>query len=427
MRYNLALFILFIMAFSFAFSAWEETLRVYAMDTANRPVEGANITISYQKAQFPIYKNQNFDGQMSLLTNAQGYADFKIYNTVPNVTYELRYYYVEMNYSNLYKKDKINCTSIGDTCHPKEFTHLFTLNTYRVNLNIKDQSDRPIEGALISYNSHTYTTGPTGKLHVTVPQNTDFIIVVDYESSKRTIKQKMEREDKNVDVIFNRYNVKYQIINDKGTAIPAEVILNEEIKNTDENGYVLFEGIIASEINVFVRFENGSREFTEAINQDINKVFVMDMTPPVISNVFHEISKPKNVIFINAKVVDPNTYGTGLRTSSPVKLRYKVGSAGWKTVEMYVTGKDAFQATIPYENELIMYEIEAIDAQENIQKYNGKIDKEGTDKPIDNGTITDPIIIPNDGGEIDFTTILIVAVVIIIIAFIGYKFYSGEL
>lgn len=415
------------MAFSFVFSTWEDTIRVYAVDTANRPIEGVNITISYQKAQFPIYKDENFDGKVSLLTNAQGYADFKIYNVVSNLTYEMRYYYIEMNYDKLYKKDKVTCSSMGSTCHPREYTHLFELNAYRVNLNIKDQSDRPIEGALVSYNTNTYTTGSTGKLYVTVPDKTQYIIVVDYEGSKRTLKETIEKQDKSVDVVFNRYNVRYQIVDDMGTSIPSEVILNDVIKNTDENGYVLFEGIVASEINVFVRFENGSREFTESIGQDVNKMFIIDMNPPTLSNVFHEIDKAKNVIFINAKVVDPNMYGTGLRPSSPVKLRYKVGTAGWKTVEMYVTGKDAFQATIPYENELIMYEIEAIDAQENIQKYNGKIDKEGTDNPIDNGTTTDPIIIPTNGEGLDFTTLLIIAVVVIIIAFVGYKFYSGEL
>ena len=415
------------MAFSFVFSTWEETTRVYAVDKANRPIEGVNITLTYQKEQFPIYNEANFDGKVSQLTNAQGYADFKIYNLVEDVRYEMRYYYIEMNYSKLYKKEKVTCSGLGDLCHPREYIHSFYLDAYRVNLNIKDQSDRPIEGALVTYNSNTYTTGQTGKLYVTVPENTQYVIVVDYEGSKRTLKETIERQDKTADVVFNRYNVKYQITDDKGTAIPAEVILNDQIKNTDEQGYVLYEGIVASEISVFVRFENGSREFNEGISQDINKILVMDLTPPTITNVFHEIDKPKNIIFINGKVVDPNTYGTGLRTSSPVKLRYKVGSAGWKTVEMYVTGKDAFQATIPYENELIMYEIEAIDAQENIQKYNGKIDKETTDKPVDNGTTTDPIIIPNDSGGIDFTTLLIIAVVVIIIAFVGYKFYTGEL
>jgi len=429
MRFNLALFILFIMAFSFVFSTWEDTIRVYAVDNSNRPIEGATIKVTYQKNQFPIYKDTGFDGESILLTNSEGYADFIINNNVQSVTYEIRYYYIEVSYGTLNKKEKVTCNSMGATCHPREYLHTFTLNTNRVNLNIKDQSGRGIEGAKVSYGGNIYTTDSTGKMFVTIPQNTDFVIVVDYNENKRTVKDKMLKVDKNVDVTFNRYNVQYRIINDEGTNLNAEVILNEEIKQTDEEGMVLFEGIIGNEIDVFVRFENGSREFKSAINQDINTILVMDLAPPVITNVFHEIDVNKNIIFVNAKVTDPNTYGTGLRSASPVKMRYKIGEEGWKTIEMYTTGKDAFQGTIPYEDSHILYEIEAIDAQDNIQKYNGKIDKQGTNSSVNNETdVDDPVIDePKGEGFINTNTLIIGGVILLIIAFIGYKFYTGEI
>jgi hypothetical protein len=428
MKFNLTLFILLILASAFVYSAWSEDLRVYAADAKNRPIEGVTITVAYQKAQFPIYTGMSYDGLVSQKTNAQGYADFEIHNTVTDVTYELRYYYIEMSYSGLTKIDKITCPLMGTKCHPNEKTHLFTLDTHRVNLNIKDQSGRPVEGALVTYNENTFTTSSTGLISLNIPQNTEFIVVVDYGGSKRTVRDTVAREDKNIDVTFDRYNVRYRIINDEGVPLNSEVILNDIIKQTDEDGYVLFEGITGNQLNVFVRFDEGSREFTSAINQDINTNLIMDMTPPTITNAFHQIDEDKNLIFVNAKVVDPNTYASGLRSVSPVKMRYRIGDGGWKTIEMYTTGKDAFQGTIPYENQLIMYEIEAIDAQENIQKFNGKIEGGNNTNSDNNQTTTDPIVIePSGEGFINTTTLIIAGVIVLIIAFIGYKFYTGEI
>ena len=106
MRFNLALFILFIMAFSFVFSTWSEDIRVYAVDGKNRYIEGVTITITYQKDQFPIYTTTGFDGLVTQETNAQGYADFEINNNVQSASYEIRYYYIQMDYGKLTKKEK---------------------------------------------------------------------------------------------------------------------------------------------------------------------------------------------------------------------------------------------------------------------------------------------------------------------------------
>jgi len=427
MRFNLALFIMIIIASAFVFSAWEENVRVYVVDGKNRPIEGATIRITYQKEQFPIYTGMSYDGDVTQQTNAQGYADFEIYNIVTNPTHELRYYYIDMSYSSLSDNVKVDCPLMGSTCHTGQHLKTFKINTNKVTLNIKDQSERPIEGALVTYGGNEYITGSTGKISINVPQSTDFIAVVDFGENKRTVKDSVAKEDKNIDVTFDRFSVRYRVINDEGVPLNAEVIVNDEIKQTNEDGYVLFEGITGNQLNVFVRFDEGSREFTYTINQDIDKVLVMDMTPPSITNVFHEIDKDKNVIFVNAKVVDPNTHGTGLRSISPVRMRYKIGESGWKTIEMYTTSKDAFQGTIPYENELILYEIEASDTQENIEKYNGRIEKEDINDPPQNGE-EDPIITePSGEGFINSTTLIIGGVIVLIIAFIGYKFYTGEI
>lgn len=428
MRFNLALFIMLIIASAFVFSAWQEDVRVFVVDGNNRPIEGATIRITYQREQFPIYTGMSLDGDVTQQTNAQGYADFNLHNVVTNPTHELRHYFIDMSYSTLTNSVRINCALMGADCNPGQKIHTFKINTNRVTLNIKDQSGRAIEGALVTYGGNEYITGPTGRISINIPQNTQFVAVVDFGESKRTVRDSVAREDKNIDVIFDRFSVRYRIINDEGVALDAEVIVNDEIKQTDENGVVIFEGITGTQIEVFVRFDEGSREFTYTINQDIDRVLVMDMTPPTITNVFHQIDKDKNIIFVNAKVFDPNPHGTGLRSISPVRMRYKIGDAGWRTVEMYTTGKDAFQATIPYENQLILYEIEASDSQENIERYNGRIEREGEDKPIENGENGEPIFIePPTGGFINTTTLIIGGVIILIIAFIGYKFYTGEL
>jgi len=341
MKFNLALLFMLIFTSTFIYSAWQQDIRVFTVDGINRPIEGAEVTITYQRERFPIYTQFGYDGEVIQKTNSQGYADISIFNRVTDARYETRYFYIEIEYDGLTtRREKINCPLMGSTCFPNEYIHKVTLNTQRVTLNVKDQSGRAIENALVTYNEKQYYTDSNGRIVFNIPQNRDIIMVIDYGESKRTVRDKIVREDKTIDVTFDRFNVKYRIINDEGVAIPSEVILNDEIKQTDENGYVLFEGIVGNQIEVFVRFDEGSRELIEPINQDIDRVLVMDMTPPSITNIFHEVDVPKNVVFINAKIVDPNPHGTGLRTMNPVRLRYRIGDGGWRTVEMYTIGRD---------------------------------------------------------------------------------------
>ncbi|MGB9635108.1 MAG: carboxypeptidase-like regulatory domain-containing protein [Candidatus Micrarchaeia archaeon] len=425
--------VLILLTCSVVFASWTEKVEVHAVDAKNRPLKGAVISVSYQKNNFPVTES-SLDGRFNVTTNETGMVLLSFSNQVQVPEYEERYYILRAYYQDetSTQEEKIKCTSMGPRCHDTQpFLKTFFFDAYRIEITVMDQNGEPIEGADVYIGSQHYQTGSDGKVWINSLNGKPYSITVEYAGKKRTITGSISGKDAEINVAFPRYDIKFRVIDDNGYAVSSEVLLDGMSAKADENGYVYFNNVIADNVQVMLRYANGVKRYNITLTGNIDTELVVDERPPTITSVNKEINEKMNAIFISASVKDPGVKASGLRDTDPIRLRYKVGEEGWKSIQMYTIGKDAYQASIPlvYDTK-IYFEIEAYDKQENANSYTDYITVKKGDKGAGEPIVGDqkpPENATGERGGVDIITLIAGIVIFIVILLIIYKKYTGEI
>ncbi|MCX8199873.1 MAG: hypothetical protein N3G76_00195 [Candidatus Micrarchaeota archaeon] len=427
----LAALLVLLFAAPVLFASWTEKIEVHVVDKMDRPISGATVTLLYQKSSFPVTSDESsLDGRIILKTNESGKLIIQFANMVTTPESEVRFYIIKANYSTLRQQsEKILCSSMGATCHDKlPYLKTFTFDAYRTNIVVQDQNGKPIEGAKVYSSGNEYTTGKDGKIWVTVPNGATYTIVIEYGGKKRTITGKINDADDFKTVVFNRYDLRFRVLNDKGEVVPADVLLDGKTVRTDELGYVKFTDILSDNIEVFVRYDKGFRTYNFALTGNLDSELIIDEGEPAVSISSKTADEKSNAIFISVVASDPNPKSSGLRAAEPVILKYNAGD-GWKSITMYQTGKGTYQATIPlvYDKQILL-EISAYDSQGNMRTITDsiKITKEDGSSSGNGGT-QQPGTGEVKGGGLDMATLAAGIVVVLIVLIILYKKYTGEI
>ena len=412
---------------SLLYSTWHENLVVHVVDESNRPIQYANVTIHFQKQDFPITSDDELDGVVSKLTDKNGKASFSFGNYVDNPMYELRYYIVDVNYVGLHKNEKVLCSSFSENCHDKTNLLKYDLRTKMLKVKVQDQDGLAISGAKVYYDSFDWTTPSSGEVSIAIPMLSSYTVLVEYGGKKRTLEDRMGNEDVEQKVQFQRYNIKLHVIDDEGNPLSSEVMIGDQVQNTDENGYVLFENVVDSVVNVMVRFEGGFKEISLPVSSSSTIDLVVDNTPPKIEHVNWDADEEKKAVVVSASLYDPGARATGLDQTRPAELRYNVEGEGWRVAQMYPAGKGVYKASIPLlYNKHIAFEIVAYDDQGNSASYSNELYIEGTED-VSSGSNENA----NDGGNEESASnggnnLWLYVVIGLLIALIAYKKYTGE-
>jgi|GEM_PF-3490153 len=424
---SLCLVLLFASALS---ATWYEQVEAHVVDSLNRPLKGAVVSVLYQKNNFPITE-ETLDGSFNMTTNESGKLILSFSNNVDNPAYETRYYVVKALYSGQEKSEKITCGSLGSKCHDNlPFLKTFSFSAYRINIKVQDQNGEPIEDAQVSFDGQEYRSDASGSVWVSAIDGKKYTAVVEYAGKKRTFSGSVHGADVNEVAIIPRYDVRLRIIDDYGSILQSDVMLNGESKHTDDAGYVSFQNVISDNVEIILRNAGGFRQFNLSLYDNVDMEVVLDGTPPTISQVSKKVDAVQKAVFISAAVIDPGSKASGLRTVDPLRFRYKAGNDGWKSIQMYQIGKDAFQATIPLEYDTpINYEIEAFDEQGNENIYAGNFTVESGVTVKDNETISENVTAtPTDEkGGVDVVTLIAGVLIAVVILLLLYKKYTGEI
>ncbi|MEM4332321.1 MAG: hypothetical protein QW500_03510 [Candidatus Micrarchaeia archaeon] len=413
------------------FAEWTEKIEIHVVDKLDRPINGAVVTVLYQKHSFPVTSDESsLDGKIVMKTNESGKLVIPFANMVNTKESEIRFYIVKANYStSKQQSEKILCSSMGPTCHDNQpYLKTFTFDAYRVNILVLDQNGKPIEGAMVYSGGNEYATSKDGKVWVTVPNGATYTIVVEYGGKKRTLTGKISGSDDQKTVTFNRYTVRFRVLNDKGELVPAEVLLDGKIAHTDEQGYVEFADILSDNIDIFLRYGRGSRNYNFALTGNLDSELIVDESEPAVSISGKTVDEKSNAIFISVVASDPNPKSSGLRTSEPVILKYNAGE-GWRTVAMYQTGKGTFQTTIPivYDKQILL-EVSAYDAQGNSRTITDSITASKEAKPgTENENTQQSSGGAGESSGLDMVTLAGGVIVVLIVLIILYKKYTGEI
>jgi len=428
MRSSLSLVLLLVFTASL-FAIWTENVQVYAVDKASRPINGVNIVILYQKNSWPITNDDSsFDGVAVFKTDKSGKVTYTFSDMVDTPTNQIFYYKVKANFSKENKEQKITCVNLEGKCHDTQpYPVTFTFDAYRVNIHVQDQNDLPLEGAAVYTASGNYTTDENGNVWVSVPNGATYSMIVEYGGKKRTITGKISSKDENVAVTLSRFNVRFRVLNDKGEVVPADILVNGETKHTDENGYVEFKNILSDSIGVYLRYSGGVREYNLSLTSNVDQELIVDDTPPVITISQKKADTKQKIITVGVVVTDPNPKASGLRSVEPVILKYNSGE-GWKTISMYQTGKEKFEATVPLVFDTkILFEITAYDNQNKMSTISDSIQVKSEEGQQVANNITPENDSEKQGGELDIFTLAAGIVIVLIVLLIIYKKYIGEI
>ncbi len=412
---------------SLLYSTWHENLVIHVVDELNRPIQYANVTIHFQKQNYPITSDDELDGVVSKLTDANGRASFSFGNYVDNPQYELRFYIVDVNYVGLHKSEKVLCSSFSENCHDKTNLLKYNLRTKRLTVKVQDQDNLPISGADVYYDSFEWTTPSSGEVSIAIPMMSSYTVLVEYGGKKRTLEGRMGGDDVEQKVQFQRYNIKLHVIDDEGSPLPCEVMIGDQVKNTDDNGYVIFENVVDSVVSVMVRYEGGFKEISLPVSASSTIDLVVDNNAPKIEHVNWDTNEERKAVIVSASLYDPGARATGLDQSRPAELRYNVEGEGWRTAQMYPAGKGVYKASIPLVyNKHIAFEIVAYDNQGNSASYSNELYLEG-EEDISTGSNEDSTDKESDEPSSNGGNNLWLYVVIgLLIALIAYKKYTGE-
>lgn len=454
MRQSILLLISLLLC-SFALAAWIETYEVHVVDKMGRPISGAAVTAFYQKSTYytSLPAAEALDGKSTLYTNESGKVVHTIYNQVDSGQdelvkvganesywkdkYEVRSYYLRANYSGVVQTVKIDCNREGPNCHDTfPYLKTFTIDAYRIYIYARDQRGAPIEGAAVSIAGQYLTTDRNGIAWASAVNGRTYDISVSYGGMTRSGTVRALGADANFTPLFYRYDVRLRVIDDKGTPIGSDVLLNGMVRHTDENGYVEFKGISTDSVRAIVRYADGFREYDIKLTDNLDMDVVVDRTAPLIQGVSEKADQKQNIIVISAVISDPGTYASGMNPSEPARLRYNIDGLGWSSINMYPIGPSTYQATIPLEyGKTINYEIEAFDAQNNAASYTKAISFKKESTPSSNGSSS---TLPEDGTvkpsqplerthNIDMMALIAGIVIVGIVLLILYKKYTGEI
>ncbi len=410
------------------FATWHENLVAHVVDEENRPIPYANVSVKYQKANFPIPNDASLDGFIWKLTDQNGRAQFSFGNYVEDPVGELRYYIISAEYAGLHKTEKVPCSSFSDNCHPNQYIYTFKFRTKQLKLSVEDQDGYPISGADVYFGDYHWTTPASGSVVIPVPVLSSYKVVVEFKGRKRTLEDRMGNEDVSQTVRFRRYNVILHVIDDNGNPVSADVMVGSETKKTDSNGDVQFFDVVDDVLDVLVRYEGGFKELSLPISGDSKKLdLVIDNTEPLIENVQWNSDEGKGAIIVSATITDPGEFASGLDPVHPAKLQYNVEGEGWRSVDMYSVGKHVYQASIPLvKGKHIAFEVSAYDGQGNSKSYSDELflesdsmGDESNDSSVDS---SDSAAETKKGGN----NLLLYGIIGLIVALIAYKKYTGE-
>ncbi len=344
---------------------WTEHVIVYAYDKANRPIQGAEIEIKYQREKFPI-TTENFDGSLTGTTNADGAFQATFYNQVYAEDKTLRQYVVFAKYFGKYNSTTITCTSPEklNCSFAQPNTISLSLPVYRASITATDQNNIALKDVIVTTAQLEAKTDASGKTFFELPEKQAFEVTGVYKGLSKKVSVKLEK-DANISLVFPLYNVLLRITDENGNALDALATLGSESKQTRGIREISFNWLALRNATLTVEARGKTKKYELAIDKDLTKEITFDGTPPKISGVELKENAEGKLDF-TARVADEGIKAAGLKEESPVTANYSTGGA-WSTTQMYPLGDGKFKATLqkPNPGETIKARVIAADAEGN--------------------------------------------------------------
>ena len=387
-------------------AGFEDTLHIKVIDRQYRPIEGAEVTVTYQKDQTT--------GKGYITTNPQYTGpDGKVTETVRNIEQFDNRVDCEIAITAAYDGLVVE-EEVGANSHAAEIILRFE-DAYLLSLKVVDRFGQPIANASVRINEMYRNTSESGYVGIIVNQGT-VDIAVPYLHGVLT--EELEITEDTVYTLQARvYPFKLSVVDDLGMPLAAEI-------NVDGDEYY-GTGVEIAEMALptpEVTITYGSLEKRVPVNlaEETQYTVSFDLTPPQISNI--EVVRDENDLKITFFIKDPNGLASGVDLDETT-VTYSVGGVTQTAVPYAESGAYAVEMPAPPDNSLLRFTITTHDKEGNMNTVNGEylVTPEEEEPP------------PAEDGEGEATeesgdnTLLIIVgvVVVLIVAYAIWSYVRG--
>lgn len=377
-----------------------DTLNIKVIDYKYRPIEGAAVTVTYQKDQTT--------GKGYVTTNAQYTgADGMVTETIRNIEVFQGRVACDITISAEYDGKTVTRKLTAQN-HPVE-TQVRFETVYLLNLQVVDRFGQPLSNTSIRVNEMYRNTSNSGTVAILVNKGV-VDVAVPYLSG--VISEKITVNDDLYYVLQARiYSMKIKVVDDQGQPLVADIYVeNNEYRGSEAD---VPEIALA---NPIVKVVYGSLEKEIPVNLVEKSEYTVsfDLTPPEIRNI--EVKGKEGMLKISFYVYDSGAFASGADIKE-TKVSYTVGGITKTAVPYLASGAYEIEIPAPPENTLLRFTITTYDKEGNMNTVNGEylVIPEEEVPPVNGengGTVEEPV-------EDDLGIILVALGGIVVLA-LGY-------
>ncbi len=385
---------------------YNDTFQVRVLDAKLRPVEGAAVTVNYDRGA--SFGTQYFTTPVQY-TDQNGLLDMAIYNQgTLSRTIDCNIV-INGSLGGASKSVTITANVHGPVVDVQ-------LNVSPLKFYVRDQSGVALANASVSVDNITEQTGTDGSAAYTLAAGNYSYLASYLDASQSGILT--ITDDSEFVVKFAFYKISLNVSDDFGNPLPATItILNNTY--TPENGYFENNKTFGQEIPYLVSYMG--LEATGAISPatDPNAMVTFDIHAPSITDITANALTASPTLTM--AIVDPGTQPSGVDFSS-VKVTYQLEPADettpWDNAVVFTTGRNQVTAEFPQlpSDRVVHFRIDAKDKAGNKAEVEGEFTTSAaTVENVTNNTINQTITPQNKPPTQGLPLLYIVAGVIIMI------------
>ncbi|MCP4647796.1 MAG: hypothetical protein GY852_08735 [bacterium] len=389
-------------------AGFTDAINIKVIDYKYRPIEGAEVTVTYQKDQTtgkgyvttnPRYTSE--DGKLTeTIRNTEVFGDRVKCDVTITAEYDGEIVEKEIEAEN----------------HFAEIIVRFE-DARLLGLRVVDKLGAPIANTQIRINQMYKNTSESGQVNVIVNMGT-VEVAVPYLNG--VITQDIEVTDDTSYTLQARvYSMSLEVVDDQGDPLVAQIFVED---NEYEGTGVEIEEIALQ--NPYVKVVYGALEQTPPIDLvvETNYLVSFDLTPPEITSV--EVERDEEDLRIRFFVYDYGTYATGPDLDETT-VSYTIGGITEYAVPYVDSGTYIVEMPTPPVNTLLRFTITTYDMEGNMNTVNGQY---LVTPEAENGQIIPPTNETNGDDDQpptepeDNTLLIIVGVVVVVI--LAYAVWS---
>jgi hypothetical protein len=416
--------VLFLLLAQLAYSAttcigYEESFDVRVLDGMGRAVEGAAVNVTFDRGA--SFGDKYFTTDIRY-TDDKGKVHFDINNqgtTTRKIDCDID---IEVSAAGSTKIETIVVDKHGPIVDVR-LSDVFICRVY-----VKDHLGAGIPNATVTVRDQKNLTNGKGFVrHYLKTGNHDYLAT--YLEAKESGQIEVTDDDVDFVVTFPYYSVEIDVMDDNGVPLDALVTMYNETFQL-QNGHFENNRSFGKNINYEIDYKGLKTNGIIMPELDPKVQVVYDIHAPSFDDIISQTVEDRATLTL--EVSDPGLHPSGVDVTS-ILVKYRMEPADpttpWNTAVVFPTGYNTFTAEISDlpEDAVVQFNAEIKDKDGNRATIDGKFSTLAVEQPVNvTQNQTKPPIEEETSQEIPLFSIVIGAIVLISIVYLGIRIKSRE-